>query len=104
MGLKGLGIRTMDRLTKLLKDKKSYIIDNNAMQKDVNGYLGDAVNRLGRFEDIYDNLISDQNQISKELEKLRLEGKTNSVKFKQLFANKLTNSNIISIFKAYGLE
>ena len=58
---------------------------------------------MAKFENIYDDLISKQSEISKELEKLRLEGKTHSVKFKQLFANKITNNNIIILFETYGL-
>jgi hypothetical protein len=47
--------------------------------------------------------MSKQSEISKELEKLRSEGKTHSVKLKQLLANKMTNSNILMLFKTYGL-
>ena len=92
----------MDRLTKILNNN-FYILDDAKIQHDADGYFGDAISKLAKFENIYDDLVSKQNKISKELEKLRLEGKTHSVKFKQLLANKITNNNIMILFKTYGL-
>lgn len=93
----------MDRLTRAL-DNGSYVVDDTRVQHDADGYSGDAINRLARFENMYDDLISKQSAISKELEKLRSEDKMHSVKFKQLLANKLTNMNIMILVKTYGLE
>lgn len=92
----------MNRLTRTL-DNKLYIVDETEIQHNADGYSGEAVTKLAKFENIYDDLLLKQSEISKELEKLRLEGKTHSVKFKQLLANKLTNSNILVLFKEYGL-
>lgn len=93
----------MDRLTRAMDSNNFYIVDDTKIQHDVNGYYGEAISKLAKFENVNDYLISKQNEISKELEKLRLEGKTHSVKFKQLLANKLANNNIIMLFKTYGL-
>lgn len=93
----------MDRFTKVL-DNDFYVVDDTKVQHDSNGYSGDAVNRLAKFENIYDDLILKQNEITKELEKLRIEGKIHTVKFKQLLANKLANSNILMAFEDYGLK
>jgi len=93
----------MNRLTRALDSNNSYVVDDANIQHDVNGYFGDAVNKLAKFENIYDDLISQQSKISKELEKLRLESKTHSVKFRQLLTNKLTNNNILMLFETYGL-
>jgi hypothetical protein len=92
----------LNRLTRAL-ESSFYVVDDTKVQHDVNGYSGDAISKLAKFENIYDDLISKQNEISKELEKLRLEGKIHSVKFKQLMANKMTNNNILILFKTYGL-
>ncbi len=54
---------------------------------------------MAKFENIYEDLIASQNQIPKELEKLRNEGKTKSVRFRELMVNKMTNANIIELFK-----
>ncbi|MHB9094901.1 MAG: hypothetical protein ACYC21_09520 [Eubacteriales bacterium] len=93
----------INRLTRALDSNNLYVVDDTKVQHDVNGYSGDAISKLAKFENIYDDLIAKQSEISKELEKLRLEGKTHSVKFKQLVANKLTNNNILILFKTYGL-
>jgi hypothetical protein len=94
----------MDRLTKLLNNNNFYIVNDTKVTNDENGYSGEAVGKLAKFENLYEDLILKQSEISAELEKLRIEGKTHTVKFKQLFANKLTNSNIIILFETYGLK
>ena len=86
-----------------LDSNNFYVVDDTKVQHHLNGYSGDAISKLAKFENIYDDLISKQSEISKELEKLRLEGKTHSVKFKQQLADKITNNNIIILFKTYGL-
>jgi hypothetical protein len=93
----------MSRLTKELSGK-FYIKDENKVQHDENGYFGEAISKLGRLENIYDVLISRQEEISKELEKLRSEGKTHTVKFKQLLVDKINNKNIIILFETYGCD
>lgn len=93
----------MSRLTKEFNGK--FYIDNEAkVQHDANGYFGEAVSRLGNFENIYDDLISRQEGISKELEELRSEGKIHTVKFKQLLVDKINNKNIIMLFETYGCD
>lgn len=93
----------MDRFTKVLNNN-FYVVDDTKVKRDKNWYSGDAINRLAKFENIYDDLVLKQNEITKELEKLRIEGKTHTVKFKQLLSNKLTNSNILMVFGDYGLK
>jgi hypothetical protein len=92
----------MNRITKVM-DNTFYVVDDTKLQHDKNGYFGDAISKLAKFENIYDDLLSKQIEISKELEELRVEGKTHTVKFKQLLSNKLTNNNILILFGAYGL-
>jgi hypothetical protein len=94
----------MERLTRLLESYELYVVDDTKVQHEVNGYSGEAISKLARFENFYDDLVLKQSDISKELEILRSEGKTNSVKFKQLLANKMTNNNIIILLKSYGLK
>jgi len=94
----------MERITISLANNDHYVVEETKIQHHVNGYSGDAISKLAKFENFYDNLMLTQSQISTELEKLRSEGKTNSVKFKQLLANKMANNNIIILLKTYGLE
>lgn len=92
----------MDRLTKT-HDNGIYIVEDAKVQHRENGYSGDAISKLAKFENICDDLISRQGEISKELEKLRSEDKIHSVKFKQLLTNKLMNNNIIILLRSYGV-
>jgi len=94
----------MTRLTRALNNNEFYIVDDDKVSHDVDGYSGEAINKLAKFENIYDDLVANQLEISKELERLRNEGKTHSIKFRELFAKKLTNSNVIIVFKTYGLR
>ncbi|MDD2480741.1 MAG: hypothetical protein PHC44_06400 [Lutispora sp.] len=93
----------MDRFTKLLDDKKFYIADENKFSVDSRGYFGEAINRLGKFEDFYEELISGQSQTQKELDKLRSEGKEKSYRYKELMGKKLTENHILNLLKLYDL-
>ncbi len=93
----------MARLTRMLNNEL-YIVDDDKVNRDVNGYSGEAISRLAKFENVYDDLVASQNKISEELEKLRNEGKTKSARFRELMVKKLTNNNFIILFKTYGLD
>ena len=92
----------MERFTKPIDQNRYCIADENIIQHDMNGYSGEAVNRLARFEDIVDDLQQKQEFIAKEMDQLRAEGKTNTIRFKQNLANKLLNSQILALFESYG--
>jgi hypothetical protein len=60
--------------------------------------------KLTRAADSSYYLAVRQDIIAEELEALRLEDKTHTVKIKQLFADKLVNINILILFRTYGLQ
>ncbi|MGN0468914.1 MAG: hypothetical protein ACI4GY_09345 [Acutalibacteraceae bacterium] len=72
--------------------------------KDENGYRCKdekaAIERLGRIEELYQRLQTQQEEISAELSKLRAEGKTKSVRFNQLLTKKLNNVNIVATLES----
>lgn len=92
----------MNRHTQKINDH--YYVANVKINLNEKGYTGDAVELLAKFENYYDDLVIKQENIIKEIEKLRGENKTNTVKFKKLFANKLNYSNNLLILKQYGIE
>ncbi|MEG3074326.1 MAG: hypothetical protein RR867_08930 [Ruthenibacterium sp.] len=63
----------------------------------------DAINKLGRLEDLCDTLPQKQAEISAELAVLRAAGKEKSVQFRELLTQKLTNSQLLSTLQAYQL-
>lgn len=94
----------MERLTRKSEQGEFYIMENSMVEHNENGYCDSAVERLAVFENIYEDLVKSQSEIHKELEKLRNEGKTKSVKFRELMVKKLTNNNMIIQFNMYGIK
>ncbi len=94
----------MERLTrKSIIDGKMYISENNLTQQ-LEGYSGEAIELLARFEDFYYDLLADNEKISVELEKLRNQDKTKSVTFKELFTKKLINNRFLIHLNNYGFK
>ena len=91
------------RLTKR-EGGKFYLASDDLIARDELGISGKAVERLAQFEDLLQSLIDEQQQITLVLEKLRSQDKTNTVKYKQLFANKLVNNNFILLIKRFGVD
>ena len=73
-----------------------FIIDDKGMDN--------AIQRLGKFEDAYEDLMIRQEQIPKELETLRIQGKDKTVTYKETMAQKLINNNIVAFFERHGLK
>lgn len=92
----------MTRQTWKMND--NYYVVKEKISQNENGYNGDAIELLANFENYYEDLVLKQENIIKEMDKLRGENKTNTVKFKQLLANKLNNSNNLLILKQFGIE
>lgn len=85
----------MNRLT--IKDKDgNFSVADEDIQK--------AIQKLGIFEDAYENLMNSQEQIPKDLEELRKQGKEKTVRYKETMAQKLINSSIIMFFKKHGIK
>jgi len=93
----------MNRLTRTLEGNNIYVVDDTKVQLDINGYSGEAISKLAKFENLYADLMASQSHIPQELEKLRHEGKTKSVRFRELMVKKMTNANIIDLFRTYSL-
>lgn len=73
--------------------------------KSENGYSAEdltaALNRLGQFEDLYENLCRERGETAEKMKALAAQGKTKTVSYKQLFAGKLTLMNMISKIEIY---
>lgn len=79
----------MDRLTEKQKDGYSMPAELQAR----------ALMRLGRWEDMAEQLEKEQTDISAQLESLRRAGKEKSVRFRELFARKLTVSTMLDTLR-----
>lgn len=61
------------------------------------------MDRLKKFEKALADILSEYDNLGKELENLRNEGKSKTTKFRELLGKKLVYSMIITIFKRYDL-
>lgn len=65
--------------------------------------VAQALEQLGRLEDMYDALCAELQHTVQQMQTLSAQGKTKSATYRQLFANKLTLQGLISRFDVYGL-
>jgi len=65
--------------------------------------LNEAIQRLAAFEDVYDELAVSMVAIPGDLAKLRAEGKEKTVRYKELFGQKMLNNHIIALFERHGI-
>lgn len=59
--------------------------------------------KLERFEKALIDILNEYDELGKELEKLKNEGKNKTTKFREILGKKLVYSMIITIFKRYNL-
>ncbi len=59
--------------------------------------------REEKFEKMLQSVQTEYEVTVEKMEKLKSEGKTKTVTYKQLFAEKLTLQNMLSRYKIYGL-
>ena len=93
----------MKRLTTLCDDDKIYVtkdIDRESGE----GYSGEAIEKLAKFENLYDHLMIQHEKLPKELEALRSEGKIKSYGFRERFGQKLTVEAFLRLLKEFGIE
>ena len=84
----------MNRIT--TKSENGYIVPDE--------YTKDALQRLGEFEDAYEDLMNNQARIPKDLESMRTQGKEKTVRYKETMAQKLINNSIVMLFEKHGLK
>ncbi len=65
--------------------------------------LPQALERLGKCEDLFSGLECEQSELSQKLEELRGQGKNKTVQFKELMARKLVNQQLRLRLEQYGL-
>ncbi len=93
----------MERMTRLLESKAVYVTDRIAGSIE-EGFYGEAIDRLAKFENLYDHLISRHSAIPSELEFLRNAGKTKTVTFKELLTEKMIIEMLLTQMNRQGLK
>jgi len=85
----------MNRLTEKSKEGH-YAVPSDDMEQ--------AIQRLGLYEDAFEDLMNNREQIPKDLESLRSQGKEKTVRYKETMAQKLINNHIVQFFEKHGLK
>lgn len=92
----------MQRLTRAADG--GYIVDETLIQKCAEGFTGEAIEKLAKFENMLERLLKEQEETAGALEKLRKEGREKQITFKQLLARKLLVSNMLVIYESNGIK
>jgi len=65
--------------------------------------ISEALRRLSAFEDVYEDLLKSVATIPLELLNLKAAGKEKTVRYRELFGQKLMNNHIVALFKRHGI-
>ena len=63
-----------------------------------------ALQRLGCFEDAYDRLTVRRAEVTERMEALKAQNRQKTAQFRELFAEKLTIQNTLSLWETYGIR
>lgn len=91
----------MQRITRRLGDH--YAAAAGSVQPQREGATGEAIDRLGRYEDLHEALLAQQDKIERDLEALRAEGKQDTLRFRSMLAQKLAGANTLALFAVRDL-
>ena len=94
----------MERLTQKTEPEDFYVTKFIEGKLENEGYFGEAVERLAKFENLFDHLMKRKNDIPMELDALRSEAKTKTYGYKEKFAEKLMNDMMLGMLEQYGLK
>lgn len=98
------GDEEMERLTKKT-DTQDFYVTEFIEGKSANGvYYGEAIERLAKFENLFDHLVERKRAIPIELESLKSEGKNKTYGYKEKFAEKLMNDMLLNLLEQHGLK
>ncbi len=91
----------MKRCTVWQEEKQRYEIIRRDLVFENGWYRGEPVQRLGRFENLFEQLQREQEQICLKMEQLRQLGQGRSSDYKQLAARRELLEEMFSYFKIY---
>ncbi len=68
------------------------------------GRLEEAVERLARFEDVYQSLVEEQAQLAAKMEPLKAAGRQKSAQFREMLGKKLVNQQLLIRLEFAGIR
>lgn len=94
----------MERLTKQSENTGCYITESIDGTIENEGYYGEAIEKLAKFENLYDHLYARRSAIPGELDALRKAGKEKTVTFRELLGEKMVNDMLLTQIERQGLK
>lgn len=94
----------MDRFTRLSEDKKYYVAEIGSLTKRDEGYTGELIERLAKFENMLEHILKEHEELPKELQILRDAEKTKTYKYREVFTRKLMNDSFVVELMGFGLK
>ena len=64
----------------------------------------EAARRLSAFENAWERLVVRQGEVTARMEALKAQGKQKTAQFRELFAEKLTIQNTLTLWETYGIQ
>ena len=89
----------MKRLTIWSEEQGSYMID---MQDEK--LVAEAIEKLAKFENLCDHLIEQRDELPKELEAMRNEGKIKSYSFREKLGQKMTVEAFLMLLRNFDID
>lgn len=83
-------------MVRLTEKKGENFYLSEALQQNEFGFFGEAVDHLGKLEDLIEEVQSEQTQLEQELEQLRIQKKAKSLQFQRLLAEKMMNQRLLT--------
>lgn len=68
------------------------------------GRLEQALERLARFEDVFQSLVEEQEQLAAQMEPLKAAGRQKSARFRELLGKKLVNQQLLIRLEFAGIR
>ena len=68
------------------------------------GLEQEAAERLGRYADAHGRMLARQEELAGRMEALKAQGKQKTAPFRELFAEKLTIQNTLTLWETYGIH
>lgn len=96
--------KNMRRISRISPDGKNHFVECTNIENSGEHYSGNAIERLARFEDFHEHLLEQRQKIPLDLERLRVEGKSKSYKFKELLGQKLLTETILNSLSRFGID
>lgn len=87
-----------------IHEKDSYILSKKDLVISEDAIRGDAINLLGKLEDLCEGLKVELEELDRSLTPYKKDGKIKNYRGKELLGRKLILHHTLSVLESYGVE